>query len=136
MVLFLQEKERKTCYMPKRLGAEVLSSLVTFALCDLRPHWVLPRPLPKVHFLKLLNLSLWKASQCFTRSFNVHMFDLYLAHFVPQRYLWVLYCAHWIELILTRKVFHRIVLPLSMPKMNHLGPGSCRLNQHWLLSPV
>lgn len=35
---------------------------------------------------------------CTLQSFNVVTSDLYLANFVPQGDLWVLYCAHGIEL--------------------------------------
>lgn len=51
------------------------------------------------------------------------MSDFYLAHFVPPRHLYVLNCTHGNELIITRNIFHWIVLCLHMHKINHSGSG-------------
>lgn len=42
---------------------------------------------------------------CTSQSFDVVMFKLYLAYFVSPGYFCFLYCAHKIELIITRKTF-------------------------------
>lgn len=69
----------------------------------------------------------------FTQSCNRVLSDLYLAYFVPQGDFWELSCAHGIELMITMRVFHQIVLCLNTPKIIHLGSDSGSLNQHWLV---
>lgn len=51
-------------------------------------------------------------------SCNIVMSNLYLAYFTPQGDFWKLYCARGTELIITRRVFHQIVLCLNVPKIN------------------
>lgn len=70
----------------------------------------------------------------FTKASNVVMSNLYLANFVPQADLFILCCECRTELIITRIIFHQIVLCLNTSKINHPGSDFRRLNQHWLLS--
>lgn len=41
-------KERSTCFLPRRLGVDVVNDLVTFALCRARPH-----PNPQIVYPRL-----------------------------------------------------------------------------------
>lgn len=70
----------------------------------------------------------------FTKTFNVVMSNLYLANFISQADLHILYCECRTELFITRIIFHQIVLCLNASKINHPGSDFRRLNQYWLLS--
>ena len=70
----------------------------------------------------------------YTESFDVVTSDPYLVYFVPKRDLFMTYCTHRTELIITRKVF--IKLCLNIAKIKHSGSDSQSLKQHQLLSPV
>lgn len=62
------------------------------------------------------------------------MSDLYLAYFVPQGDLCVLYCMYGIDYY--QESFHQIVLCLNMSKMNYSVHLNWSLNQRRLLSHI
>lgn len=69
---------------------------------------------------------------CTSQSFEIATSDLYLAYFIPQGDLWMLYCAHGTELTDHQEHFHQIELCLTIPDIKYSDSQS--LNQYQLLS--
>lgn len=121
------KKKELTCSLPE--GWELKWELCSVCPVTTPPLQGLPRPSRgspdlycKLVFLSLYRTRLYrKCHMYFTQSCNRVMSNLYLAYFVPQGDFWELSCARGIELMITRRVFHQIVLCLNTPKINHWG---------------
>lgn len=88
-VLFLQEKECNTCYLPRRLETDVLSSLVIFAL----PAWsgtTLDPPPDSCHEPVFLSQSVEPLYGRYHAYFTKPHLISILVYFVSQRDLCVL----------------------------------------------
>lgn len=124
------------CYLPRMLGADMLSSLVLFALCGLRQHLAPPPDLILSLFFSMYRT--YHSGKCFlyfTRSFNVAMSNHCLDYFVLKE-MYVCFPVHARLRYRQKKKFQQLMLCLNMPKINHFGSGSWSLNQHWLLTHV
>lgn len=126
-----------TCFLLRRLGAEVVNIMVTTALpvrpghkrSSTRPlswactcHYILisSSRLEPVFSVNLLNLSLWKMSHPLHKEFQY-------SHILSN------ILAHGVELIITRKSFFQTVLCLNMNKVNYYRSDSQSLNKRQLL---
>lgn len=106
-----------TCYLPRRPGADMANSLVTFSLV-MWPHWILPHPLSGACFSwSVYRTYLYgKCYMCFTKSFDVVPSNVYLVYLVDSRFKYTLFCT-WDWVNYHKQNFHQIVLCLRMSKI-------------------
>jgi hypothetical protein len=126
-MLFLPRNRCLTCYPPRKLAADVVNSLVIFALCD-QDH---PGSFPRA--------SLWgfqSVEPIPTGNVTGTLQSLYVSLTnVRGRYFVLSFDVH-VELSYHHESFHQIVLCLNMTKTNHSHSDSQSLNQLQPLSHV
>lgn len=115
--LSLQRERGVTCFLPRRLGSDVVNRLVaSHCLCGWDQARSSPRPFPWARFSQSIE--------------PVFVEDV---TYFPKLLRWSCLkfcCAHGVELIITRESFHQTVLCLNIPKINYSVRFS--LHQRWL----
>lgn len=133
-------EECGTSYLPRRLGVDMFSSLMTFAL-PVRPHQTLP-PVPwePVSISLSIKTIWWKVSHVLFKELWCITSDLYSAWLCSSKRFMNILLDTWDWVHCHQNCFHQIVVCVNIPKLKHLGSEPVTvywapLNQAAFLSP-